>query len=1149
MIEAAEKQTPPSPLGAAERRTLERTVITARTVAEEAATAALTRLGVGGARVPDYLTEPQRDLRRRLRARARSLGDAKGADDTQAVGRLVAEVAYEHWHRMLFARFLAEAGMLLWEPGVAVSLADCDELVQDPTTSLGARSGWDLAGRLASRMLPAIFKPESPVFELTFAPEHQQALEGLLAGLPASVFAASDSLGWVYQYWQAQRKKAINESEVKIGADELPAVTQLFTEPYMVDFLLHNTLGAWWLTRHPGQPLPVPMPYLRLLENGQPAAGELPGWPDNLKEFRLLDPCCGSGHFLVSAFLLLVPLRMAAEGLDAAAAVDAVLAENLHGLELDARCVELAVFALALAAWRFPASNGRPLGVRPGAPTPRVACCGLPVTAPVEAWLALAPDAPEAIHNGLRALHATFSQAPMLGSLLDPGRTHTASLFTASYAEVRDAVARALAAEARREAGSEQWNTALGAQGLLEAAALLEQRYHLVVTNVPYLNRGKQADTLRAHAEKHYAEAKADLANVFLTRCHELARAGGVVQVVMPQNWLFLGSYKAQRQTLLKTVTWNMLARLGAGAFETISGEVVNVILLTQTHSQAGANHQLVGLDASAPRTAGEKAGVLRDGELVVVVQVEQLGNPDARIMLEGQSAGEFLGQYFNSYLGLGTGDFDKFGRCFWESAKIRDVGWSYLQCSPMERRLFTGLSHVVAWDYTEMRVRGMDPLHRERIHNQDQSGQLAWGHEGVSIALMRDLKPSIFLGHRYDKSQAVLVPKQPGLLPAIWAYCESSEFNTEVRRLEQAVIVANGTLVKVPFDLPHWQAVAAQRYPHGLPEPHSDDPTQWLFHGHPCGSVVWEEAQSQPDGTVTGGVLRHGPLRTDATVLQVAVARLLGYRWPAETDAAMALAPEAREWASRCEVLAKHSDDDGIVCLPALRGEAPAADRLLALLIDAYDKAEPGSWRPAVLDRLLAAVGYEGKGLALWLRDGFFEQHCKLFGHRPFIWHVWDGQKDGFSALVNYHRLDKKALERLIHTYLGDWISQQEAGVASGVDGAPARLAAAQDLKRRLMLVLEGETPHDIFVRWKPLATQPLGWDPDLNDGVRLNIRPWVTASVLRQVKKPKLNIHWEKDRGKDVESAPWYARFKGERINDHHTTLAEKRAAREQA
>ena len=343
------------PLSKPLRSQLENTVKAARDMAEKAAYAALRQLAVGEKVAPDYLSDDLKALRRRLRAHGRALGDAKAADDTQALQHLVWEVAYEHWHRMLFARFLAENGLLLWEPGAAVSLDDCEALVQEADTAmnLGAKTKWELAGKLAARMLPQVFKPQSPVFELAFAPEHQRELERLLAGLPTEVFNASDSLGWVYQFWQAQRKDEVNASEVKIGADELPAVTQLFTEPYMVDFLLHNSLGAWWATRHPGKTCPVPLTYLRTLEDGTPAAGQFEGWPDTLADFKLLDPCCGSGHFLVAAFLLLVPMRMAAEGLTAMDAVDYVLQDNLHGLELDARCVEIAVFALALNVGRL----------------------------------------------------------------------------------------------------------------------------------------------------------------------------------------------------------------------------------------------------------------------------------------------------------------------------------------------------------------------------------------------------------------------------------------------------------------------------------------------------------------------------------------------------------------------------------------------------------------------------------------------------------------------------------------------------------------------------------------------------------------------------------------------------------------------------
>ena len=1114
-------KTTNAPLPKPLRTQLENTVKAARDVAEKAGKAALAQLAVNEGKAPDYLSAEQKALRRSLRAHGRALGDVKHADDTQGLQHLMWEVSYEHWHRMLFARFLAESGLLMWEPGAAVSLDDCRDMVDNhPDMAFGAKSHWELAGKLAARMLPQVFKPQSPVFELSFAPEDQRALEKLLANLPAEVFQASDSLGWVYQFWQAKRKDEVNASEVKIGADELPAVTQLFTEPYMVDFLLHNSLGAWWMTRHPGTPCPVPMPYLRTLEDGTPAAGKFEGWPDTLRDFKLLDPSCGSGHFLVAALLLLVPLRMADEGLTTLDAVDLVLQDNLHGLEIDPRCVEIAVFALALAAWRYPDEDGNPLGVRADMPAPRIACCGLKVAAKAEDWAALVPgDATNAEHlrQGLNRLHGTFAQAPLLGSLLDPAKANKGDLFAADYSLLRDLLEQALATEhqpASADYVEGRWELALSAQGLLEAACLLDQRYHLVVTNVPYLARGKQEQALQDYCALYYPNAKNDLANVFLERCLELAVAGpGVVQIVMPQNWLFLTSYKKQRENLLKTVRWNLLARLGPGAFETISGEVVQAVLLSQTRTASDAQTLLHGLDASARKSAVEKAALLRTADVVAVSQQGQLGNPDNRVMLESQGNLPLLERMTDGVHGLGTKDSLMFIRYFWEHNQHQPE-WELMQSSTQTGDIWSGMEGMVWWQ------QGQGELNeRSKVGMAVLAGAMAHGKPGVLISQVRSLGACLYYGGLFEKNAAVVSFEDTSLLPAVWCYCTSEAYRENVRALDQKLAVTNKTLVKVPFDLAHWQQIATERYPNGLPKPYSNDPTQWLFHGHP-----------QPS--------------TDP--LQVAVARLLGYVWPAETDDKMELSDEARGWIARCAPLAKHDDDDGIVCLQPVRGEQPAHERLLALLIDAWETVTPGSWTPSVLDKLLAQADCAGKGLAVWLREQFFEQHAKRFQHRPFIWHVWDGQKDGFGALVNYHKLDAKNLERLIHTYLGDWIRTQEAGVASGTDGAPLRLSAAQNLKTRLQAILDGEKPYDIFVRWKPLAEQPIGWNPDLNDGVRLNIRPFMTAEVLRHNKKPKLNITWDKDRGKDVESAPWFKVFGGERINDHHLTLAEKRAAR---
>jgi len=427
------------------RSTLESTVEEAREVAETGANAALNQLGVGDRSRPDYLTDEQGDLRNRLRARGRQLGDELKGNGEQETWHLAREIAYEHWHRMLFARFLAENDLLVHpELDVAVTLEDCEALAEEE----GARDGFELAARFATGMLPQIFREDDPVLDLEMAPEHRNRLKRMVQDLPEAVFEADDSLGWVYQFWQSKRKDEVNTSGDKIGADELPAVTQLFTEHYMVQFLLDNTLGAWWTARHPDADIDLDFEYLRFVEDEEtgeevPAAGRYDGWPDTVAELTVMDPCMGSGHFLVAALPMLARMRMHEEGLSAEAAVDRVIAENLHGLEIDERCTQIAAFALAMAAWTFDGGReGRTPSAYRELPEMNLACSGLAPEGDLEEWETLAGD-DERLQNGMRRLYSIFQDAPTLGSLIDPSAPEN-RLDTDNIEELRSCLADVL---------------------------------------------------------------------------------------------------------------------------------------------------------------------------------------------------------------------------------------------------------------------------------------------------------------------------------------------------------------------------------------------------------------------------------------------------------------------------------------------------------------------------------------------------------------------------------------------------------------------------------------------------------------------------------------------------------------------------------
>lgn len=1127
-----------STLTSALRKKLENSIIQAREIAEQGARLALEALAVHESRPYDHMNEEQRRLRTHLRARGRQLGDAPDARDLR---HLIGECAYEHWHRMLFARFLAENHLLIHpEMGVAVTLEECEELAKE-----GRTDKWRLASLLAQHMLPQIFRPDDPVLQVTLPREYQIRLEQLLNSLESDIFLSSDAIGWVYQFWQTRRKDEVNDSGdsgAKVGADELAAVTQLFTEDYMVDFMLDNTLGAWLCARRTAGTVKPETPgsadqtsvggdsFLRLKEDGTPMAGAYAGWPRTAAELKCLDPCCGSGHFLVALFERLAPLRMAEEGLDAAEAARAVLRDNIHGLEIDPRCTQLAAFNLALAAWKF-----APEAVLQPLPRLQIACCGLEIGVSEAEWRALAPE------QGflMKQLYELFNNAVTYGSLIDPQRQIQSGLNRKGLGSLEEAIEKGLAAAEGQDYQFEELGVT--AQGLTAAYRILNSRFHLVATNVPYLARGKQEETLRRFIETHYAAGKQDLATAFVERCREFCAPGGTAVLVTPQNWLFLGSYKKLREILLKGMQWDWVAKLGPKGFRTPMWDF-NVMLLSLTRQEPDEQHHLAGLDVSAAKTVEEKARRLAADAPLFVSQSEQLGNPDGRVVLEESGSLELLGKFTKSYKGITSGDDPHYRRFYWENL-ILEEGWKYLQSTVDETMYYGGCQNT---QWYEAMTKPLQPGVYIR----------AWetlGKYGIMVSQMRLLPISLSLGETFDTNAGLILSNNIAHLPAIWCYCTSLQYNQEVRKIDQKLNVTNATLVKVPFDLEYWQKVAAEKYPNGLPEPYSNDPTQWLFHGHPALRVAEAE--------IVAGASSSGAGAGSSSQLQIAVARLMGFRWPAERDAEMRLSTESRALVARCQELLPLADEDGIACIPSVRGEEPAAARLRLMLQKAFGE----EWNERSESALLKAGGSTAPDLDAWLRDEFFEGHCRLFHHRPFIWHIWDGRRrDGFHALVNYHRLaegegrGRKLLENLTYSYLGDWINRQKEGVRRGEGGAEDRLAASLELQSRLIKIIAGESPFDIFVRWKPLSQQAIGWAPDINDGVRLNIRPFLADDLPNGRKgcgilRWRPNVKWDKDRGQEPlrseEEYPWFwhnGRFLGHRVNDIHLTIERKHQAR---
>jgi hypothetical protein len=439
----------------------------------------------------------------------------------------------------------------------------------------------------------------------------------------------------------------------------------------------------------------------------------------------------------------------------------------------------------------------------------------------------------------------------------------------------------------------------------------------------------------------------------------------------------------------------------------------------------------------------------------------------------------------------MSAGDGSRFEKYFWEVAELGE-GWEFLLSSPDRHESFSGRQKIVLWENEagEMATLAESVKHRNHAAQNWRRGKPLWGRNGIVVSQI-GARTGIYLGEMYDSSCFAIVPNsRRDWLPLV-AFAMSGALKSELAKISPTWKLGSPqTLLQLPFDPMEWQAEANEMVLDGGSNGSSGNPAQWLFDGR---------------------------IPTATHPLQVAVAHLLGYRWPKSAD----------------DALARLADSDGITALVALPSEPDLATRLRELLAVAYGI----DWSSALERKLVTEAGGKNGKLEDWLRDLFFTQHVKVFEDRPFLWQIWDGRKDGFSAIINYHKLDRRTLEKLAFTSLGAWIDRQKHEVRAERAGADTRLAAAENLQERLKLILEGSPPYDVHVRWKTAAEQAIGWDPDVQDGVRLNIRPFVIAGVLRS----KVNVHWKKDRGMNPDGS--------ERHNNLHPTLDERRAARKAA
>lgn len=754
----------------------------------------LERLGIApdGTAIPiDALRNPGPNERRArvvadayLAAAANGLKGAEAEQKRRAAREEFVERAAYTWINRLLALRTMEARGLIDETlranpdyeGISEALFVLRQT--DLARCAQSDGGWwaviEDACMAQAAFLPGLFDVSDPSAALRPSTAAVLRCVTLIGGAPAgftleeadAAFADPDAIGWAYQFYQEAAKARVYE---KLGSGgkaasraEIAAATQLFTEPYMVQWLLQNSLGRSYHEAYPDSKLPESWAYyIRQRPEGQTA----PESPRPLEALDLIDPCCGSGHFLREAFDMFAAMyRDRHPELSAVEVADRILERHLHGIDLDPRAAQLAALMLYLRAWEH-VRDERRAQRQPGAGSYRPAAMNIATTpsglntGALQRHLRRHPE-DRVMKPLLEGVFAALEQADILGSLLRPAehietamkalqQPHTVPMdFDADDAALRrtittmarhdpaelkrmllDRVAQSFAAESGNADDVAAQLFGREAERGVRLLQLLDRKYAVVVTNPPYMGSANMDMPLRRYVELHYKPAKRDLFATFILRCVELCRTVGYIAMITQQSWMFLRSFadlravskdrlgdiqrRAEFSGLLRATRIEAIAHLGPSAFEEISGEVVQNVMFVINNATPRVRQQMIAYRLVGLRSAIEKARVLKDEPSRVQYQASQLDFldiPDSPIsywvsgrLLDILKNNPRLKSVAMSRAGLMTGEASRFIRFFWELPEY--TNWILIAHGGSYRKWFGRQQSFLCWGPTRTRV------------------------------------------------------------------------------------------------------------------------------------------------------------------------------------------------------------------------------------------------------------------------------------------------------------------------------------------------------------------------------------------------------------------------------------------------------------
>ena len=940
-----------------------------------------------------------------------------------------------------------------------------------------------------SSVLPGMFQRISDYTELLLPDNllrEGSVIEQMISLIPEEDWQdAVEVVGWLYQYYISEKHdEIVNIYKGTVKQEDIPAATQLFTTDWVVRYMVDNSLGRYWIERHPESNLAEKLKFLVKPKDGKIQTVNESVTPQDLTFF---DPCMGSGHILAYAFDVLMEIYRE-YGYTDREAVAEIMQNNLHGFDIDERCTQLAYFVVMMKARQYDARFFK-RGIYPQVYYPKM-------------------DQELKAYGSLLLVDTLEAQ---------PKEPEVLTLFDMDY-DIR----------------LNDWN----------CRRLLSQKYAVVCTNPPYLN--KYNDKLKKFVTENYKDYSGDLFSVFIYRNFGFCKKEGYSAFMTPFVWMFIKTYEKLREYIINNKSITSLIQMEYSAFEEATVPICSFVLQNCTSENKSLCFRLSDF----------KGGMEVQKEKVL----EAIKNPDCGYFYEAQQSNfskipgspvaywasnklfntftlfDTIGDHFDVRNGITTGDNNTFLRLWFETSKC-NKRWVPCNKGGAYRKWYGNKEYVVDWENDGYRLktnvdkngkiratlRGIDfnfsegitmsrvtsglPSFREM--NKDSISESATNaiypksknkNDSMKLLALLNSKIGCYILPLLNPTINV-VPEDIRSIPVKMELLDVSlnvaKRNCEISKIDWDSFETSWDFIKHPLIRPvstvadafaQWKSECDNRF--NQLKVNEEELNRIFIDIYGLQDELTPEVEDK-DVTV-----RKADLQRDVrSLISYAVGCMFG-RYSLDVEG---LAYAGGDW-DDSKYTTYPADKDNII--PICDDEYFDDDmvgRFVKLIETVYGRDTLEENLKFIADAL-GGKGQPREVIRNYFLNDFYADHCKIYQKRPIYWMFDSGKKNGFKALIYMHRYQPDTIAR-IRT---DYVHEQQSRYRTAIADMENRIAVASTSERvKLNKALNRLKDQDTELRTYEekihhLADQMIAID--LDDGVKVNYAKF--QDVLAKIK-----------------------------------------------